>query len=75
MDKGPRETRQLGREGHEKTSGPVGAAGTDRGQGVGGAVSSHCPGQDRNTPLPFISMIHLRFPAVSVPTSFKGRYR
>lgn len=31
---------------HEKTSGPVGAAGTDGGQGVGGAVSSHHPGQD-----------------------------
>lgn len=35
--------------------------------GGGGAVSSHRPGQDGNTPLPFISMIHLTFPAVSPP--------
>lgn len=53
---------------HEKTSGPMGAVGIDGGVGGGGgAVSSHRPGQDGNTPLPFISMIHLTFPAVSPP--------
>lgn len=64
----PERQGSLEKREHEKTSGPMGAAGTDGGVGGGGgAVSSHRPGQDRNTPLPFISMIHLTFPAVSPP--------
>lgn len=60
---------------HEKTSGPVGAAGTDGGVGGGsGAVSSHRPRSRREHTTAFYFHDSPHIPS-SVPTSFRESLR